>query len=65
MILLILKFIAEEISANTWINIMDQYRPCYKAFDYPELARRMTAEMHHEALELAIKAGLKRIDALM
>ncbi len=58
------RFIAEEISTNTYINIMDQYRPCYKAFDYPELSRRITNKEFKEAIKLALEAGLKRLDGV-
>lgn len=61
----VLRFIAEEISANTWINMMDQYRPCYKAFDCPEISRKVSASEFRGALKRAVDAGLKRIDALM
>jgi len=57
----VVKFIVEEISDNTYVNIMDQYYPCYKAFDYPPLDRRITTEEFFEALNIAKKAGLKRI----
>lgn len=60
----IVNFIAKEISTNTYINIMDQYHPCFKAFDHPPLNRRITKEEYEEALDFAIKAGLKRIDGL-
>jgi putative pyruvate formate lyase activating enzyme len=58
----VVKFIAEKISKNTYINIMDQYHPCYKAFDKPPLDRRITLEEYSEALGLATAAGLRRID---
>jgi len=60
----IVKFIAEEISKNTYINIMDQYHPCYKAFDHPPLNRIITEKEYAEALNMAIKAGIKRIDGV-
>jgi putative pyruvate formate lyase activating enzyme len=60
----VIRFIAEEISRNTYINIMDQYRPCYEAFEHPPLDRRITKREYNEALEMAIKAGLKRIDGV-
>ncbi|MEM4246532.1 MAG: radical SAM protein [Candidatus Bathyarchaeia archaeon] len=58
----VLKFIAEEVSTNTYLNIMDQYRPCYKAHEYPELNRRITSEEYAEAVRLAQEAGLQRLD---
>ncbi|MGQ9570314.1 MAG: radical SAM protein [Thermodesulfovibrionales bacterium] len=60
----VVKFIAEEISQNTYINIMDQYHPCFKAFDHPPLNRRITSKEFEEAIRLAIDAGLKRIDGI-
>ena len=60
----VVKFIAEQISRDTYINIMDQYHPCYKAFDNPPLNRRITNTEYQEALRLALEAGLKRIDGI-
>ena len=57
-----LKFIAEEISTNTYINIMDQYYPCYRAGDYPQLDRRITSTEYNEALQSAHKYSLFRLD---
>jgi putative pyruvate formate lyase activating enzyme len=58
------RFIAEEISKDTYLNIMDQYHPCYKAFEHPPLDRRITTDEYKEAVRLAIEAGLKRIDGV-
>jgi len=60
----VVKFLADEISKNTYVNIMDQYHPCFKAFDNPPLNRRITAREYTDAVNLAIKAGLKRIDGI-
>ncbi|MCX7792810.1 MAG: radical SAM protein [Thermodesulfovibrionales bacterium] len=60
----VVKFIAQEISKNTYINIMDQYRPCYRAFEFPELSRRITPGEYESAIKAALKAGLKRIDGV-
>jgi putative pyruvate formate lyase activating enzyme len=60
----VVRFIAEEISKNTYINIMDQYYPCYKAFEHPPLDRRITTKEYTEAINFAIEAGLKRIDGV-
>jgi putative pyruvate formate lyase activating enzyme len=57
----IFEFIAKEISKNTFLNIMSQYWPAYKAHQYPELSRRITKEEFQEAINLAKKFGLKRI----
>lgn len=57
----ILKFLAEEVSLNTFINIMDQYRPCFRAYLYPELSRRITKEELHDVLNVAKEMGFRRI----
>ena len=58
----IIDFLAKEISPNTAINIMDQYRPCFLAFNYPELSRRISPEEYKKAYLLAKKAGLRIIN---
>jgi len=57
-----MHFLAEEISRDTYINIMDQYRPCYKAHEFPEVNRRITSAEYSEAVGLAQEAGLHRLD---
>lgn len=57
----VLKFIAEQVSRDTYINIMDQYRPCHKAVEKPPLNRAITSDEWDEALALAGKYGLKRL----
>ncbi len=58
----IVKFLSEEISPNTYLNIMDQYHPAYKAHAYPELNRRLTNQEYREAVEAARSVGLNRLD---
>jgi putative pyruvate formate lyase activating enzyme len=58
----IVRFLANEISPNTYTNIMDQYRPCYKAHQFPELNRRITPREYADAVQLAREAGLRRLD---
>lgn len=57
-----MKFIAEEISTNTYVNLMDQYHPCYKADEHPPLDRRITTEEFTKAVETARDLGIKRLD---
>jgi len=54
----VLRFLAEEISAHTYLNLMDQYRPCYRADEYPEIGRPITAAEYGEALDAAARHGL-------
>ena len=58
----VLKFLAEEISPGTYFNLMDQYRPCYRAGDFPELSRSITAAEYEEALGVARRYGIWRLD---
>ncbi len=58
----VVKFLAQEVSPNTYINLMDQYRPCYRAGDYPELDRPITVAEYQEALDHARQSGLVRLD---
>jgi putative pyruvate formate lyase activating enzyme len=58
----VLKFLAEEISPDTYVNLMEQYRPCYRAADFPELDRPITPPEFREALDLARRYGLKRLN---
>ncbi|MFZ5646720.1 MAG: radical SAM protein [Bacillota bacterium] len=57
----VIGFLAEEISKNTFINIMDQYYPAHRAFRYEELSRRITPAEYKEAISFAQKVGLKNI----
>jgi len=58
----VVRFLADEISPDTYTNIMDQYHPCFKAIDYPPLDRRITIEEYRMAVKAARKAGLRRLD---
>jgi putative pyruvate formate lyase activating enzyme len=53
--------VGEEISCNTYINIMAQYRPCYKAPQIPALGRQISSAEFREALSFAQEAGLSRL----
>jgi putative pyruvate formate lyase activating enzyme len=58
----IVRFLATEISPNTYLNLMDQYRPAYKAYNFPELNRRIDRHEYRAAGKLAYDAGLNRLD---
>ncbi len=58
----IIHFLATKISPHTYVNIMDQYRPCGRARYYPAINRMITSVEYDEALRLARAAGLSRID---
>ncbi len=60
----VMRFIAEDISKDTYVNIMDQYYPCYSAPENPPLNRRITRKEFIEAIDTARASGLKRIDGV-
>ena len=58
----ILRFLADSVSLDTYINIMDQYHPCGTADQYPELMQPLPANARTEACRQARSMGLHRID---
>jgi putative pyruvate formate lyase activating enzyme len=58
----IVRFLAQEISTDTYLNLMDQYRPAYKAWDHPPLDRPTKSQEFKRALKMAQDAGLTRLD---
>jgi putative pyruvate formate lyase activating enzyme len=58
----IMEFLAKEISPDTYVNVMDQYRPCGAALQDEFINRSLTGREFREAKDAARKAGLKRLD---
>jgi putative pyruvate formate lyase activating enzyme len=58
----IVSFLSQQVSPDTYLNVMSQYRPTYKAHEYEEIDRRPSAEEFQEAVDLAHQAGLTRLD---
>lgn len=58
----VMRFLAQELSKDTYVNIMDQYRPCGLAHNYPPLDRRITPTEYEEALRMADEEGIHRLD---
>ncbi len=56
----VFKFIATELSLESYVNIMLQYRPMYKAYEYRELNRGLKMSEYREAIEIALEWGLHR-----
>ena len=56
----IVRFLAEEISTETYLNLMNQYHPAYKAAQFVKLNRRITPAEYQSALQAARDAGLHR-----
>ena len=57
----IMRFLA-NLSPNTYVNVMTQYRPCYRASEIEQINRRPTVEEYRQAVQAALDAGLHRLD---
>ncbi len=55
----IAQFIAREVSLNSYVNVMEQYYPCYKAKGDPVFGRRITRQEYMSAIETMLDAGIK------
>ena len=53
----VLKFIAEALSTNNYVNIMNQYRPCYQAIGDPLIGRVITNAEYIEVIRQARELG--------
>ena len=58
----IIKWIAENLPKNTYLNIMSQYRPMYKAFEYPEINRPVNRKEYNDVVSYAKELGLTNLD---
>jgi putative pyruvate formate lyase activating enzyme len=60
----IMRFLAGEISRDTYVNVMDQYYPAGRVSreKFPEINRRIRAEEYREAIRVTREAGLHRLD---
>jgi putative pyruvate formate lyase activating enzyme len=54
----VLKWIAENIRDKCIVNIMDQYRPYFKAMEQTDVNRRITGEEFKEVLDYATALGI-------
>jgi putative pyruvate formate lyase activating enzyme len=57
-----LAWIAASLPKDTYVNIMSQYRPMYRASEFPEIARPITREEYEEAVTCARRLGLTNLD---
>jgi putative pyruvate formate lyase activating enzyme len=57
----IMQFLA-NLSSDTYVNVMAQYRPCYRAGEVREISRRLTVAEYRTAVQAALDAGLHRLD---
>ncbi|MDI6688677.1 MAG: radical SAM protein, partial [Desulfobacterales bacterium] len=57
-----MKFIAQKVSSNSYVNIMPQYRPCGRANEVKELSRPLLPKEYKAALNAAKEEGITRLD---
>ena len=55
------RFVAEKLERSSYVNLMSQYRPAYKAIRYSELSRPITSEEYSQAVAWAQDAGLTNV----
>jgi putative pyruvate formate lyase activating enzyme len=58
------EFLANEISKNTYLNVMDQYRPAHRALEILRIARPLRREEYLDAVKIAAECGLERLDGM-
>jgi len=56
------RFLSEEISPDTYLNVMAQYRPCWKAVGAARIGDPLQSKDYLHALALAREYGLIRLD---
>jgi len=56
----VLDFIANEISRESYVNIMLQYRPAYRAMEFEDINRAVYIEEYYNVLDMARGLGLHR-----
>jgi putative pyruvate formate lyase activating enzyme len=58
----IMKFVARDISPNSYVNVMSQYRPCGRASEVEELSTYPSKTDFEAAVAAAIDEGITRLD---
>lgn len=57
----VIRWIAQNLPKDTYVNLMSQYTPVFKAHQYPEIARRITAQEYRDVIAFARNAGLTNV----
>jgi len=58
----VMTWIADNLPADTYVNIMSQYTPVHRASEYPEIDRRITREEYETVVDHARSLGLTSLD---
>lgn len=57
----VMSWIGNNLPKNTYVNIMSQYTPVFKAHEYPEISRRITQAEYNAVVDAARRAGLTNL----
>jgi putative pyruvate formate lyase activating enzyme len=60
----VIDYLADEIGKDTYLNLMNQYRPCGRALEFPEIGRRTAFSEWQEAQDYAREKGMYRLDGI-
>ena len=58
----VLRWIARNLPKDTYVNLMSQYTPTYRADEFPEINRRITRDEYREAVAVAEEEGLTNVE---
>ncbi len=58
----VIEWIASHLPTDTYLNLMSQYRPAFRAYDYPAIARPLERREYEQAVRWAHNAGLTNVD---
>ncbi|MBN1996871.1 hypothetical protein JW935_04905 [candidate division KSB1 bacterium] len=58
----VMEWIGDNLPKDTYVNIMSQYQPDYKATDLPEISRGITREEYMLVIESAQQVGLVNLE---
>ncbi|MDH3457137.1 MAG: radical SAM protein [Gemmatimonadota bacterium] len=58
----VIGWIAEHLPKDTYVNIMSQYTPLYRASEYPDISRRLTRAEYDEVVDYAKQVGLTNLE---
>jgi putative pyruvate formate lyase activating enzyme len=58
----VMRWISDHLPSDTYVNIMSQYTPVFRAHEYPEINRRITTREYRTVVNAAREFGLTNLD---
>jgi len=58
----VIDWIVRNLPPDTYLNLMSQYTPVFRASEFPEIDRRVTREEYAQVVAWARTAGLTNLD---